>query len=54
MRSHPRKGKAALQISPILASGVDPFITNNNIPKGGVDNAISRLSSMSIANQIGS
>ena len=55
MRSQPRKGKAALQISPRLVSGgADPFMTNNSIPKGGVDKAISKLRSMRIANQIGS
>ena len=55
MRSQPRKGKAALQISPRLVSGgADPFMTNNSIPKGGVDKAISKLRSIRIANQMGS
>ena len=55
MRSQTRKGAAAKQISPsVVPSGADPFITNNNIPKGGVDMAISRLRSMRRANQMGS
>ena len=55
MRSQTRKGAAAKQISPnVVPFGADPFITNNSIPKGGVDMAISRLRSMRRANQMGS
>ncbi len=55
MRSQIRKGIAAKQISPnVVPEGADPFITNNSIPKGGVDMAISRFRSMRMANHMGS
>ena len=54
IRSQTRKGIAAKQISPkVVPDGADPFITNNSIPKGGVDMAISRLRSMRRAKRQG-
>ena len=55
IRSQPRNGRAARQISPmVVPEGADPFITKSNIPKGGVDMAISRFRSMRMANHMGS
>ena len=55
IRSQTRKGAAARHISPSLVpAGADPFMTKRRIPKGGVDMAISRLSNIRIANQMGS
>ena len=53
IKSHTRKGRAARTMSPnVVPGGATPFITNKSMPKGGVDSAISKLRSISTANQI--
>ena len=55
IKSHIKNGIAAKIISLIrVPGGADPFMTKSSMPKGGVDIAISRLTSIKIANQIGS
>jgi len=49
------KGATARQMSPIVVSGgVIPFMTNNNILKGGVVNPISKVRRNIIPNHTGS